>query len=267
MRIHLSIALLLAACSLTAFGSACTNPCTGSSSTGQDTTDRNNFLSDNSSLNFSNLTFDSGTWTAGTSGSVLNSGLTFLGCLANWSDCTSNSGASRWGIRAASGIYPWNLGWRKRSHSVWPGRRRQCPPVEHYHHAAGQRIRGRARHPPQQLRVGECPVRRNREWRVAVQQRYRNGGSQYNSATEIPLPGSVFFGYSSTSAITSLTIFAENGSTALGIDNIDVGSLTLGSGNGSGNDPSATPEASTMLLVGSGLFMLRFARKLPCFSR
>ena len=98
-----------------------------------------------------------------------------------------------------------------------------------------------------------------------------NGGSQYNSATEIPLPGSVFFGYSSTSAVTSLAIFAENGSTTLGIDNIDVGSLTLGSGSGSGsgsgNDPSATPEASTMLLVGSGLFMLRFARKLPCFSR
>ena len=64
-----------------------------------------------------------------------------------------------------------------------------------------------------------------------------------------------------------MTIFAENGSTTLGIDNIDVGSLTLGSGIGSGNDPSATPEASTMLLVGSGLFMLRFARKLPCFSR
>ena len=97
-----------------------------------------------------------------------------------------------------------------------------------------------------------------------------NVGPATYSAVETELPGSVFFGYSSATEIQGITIYAQNfGSfqSALGIDNIDVGSLTLGSGIGSGNDPSATPGASTMLLVGSGFFMLRFARKLPCFSR
>ena len=103
-----------------------------------------------------------------------------------------------------------------------------------------------------------------------------NVGPATYSAVETNLPGSVFCGYSSATEIQGITTYAQNvGSfqSALGIDNIDVGSLTLGSGSsggsgsGSGNDPSAIPEASTMLLVGSGFFMLRFARKLPCFSR
>jgi hypothetical protein len=96
-----------------------------------------------------------------------------------------------------------------------------------------------------------------------------NGGSQYNTATEVQLPGSVFFGYSSAMAITSLTIFPQNGGTTLGIDNIDVGFLTSSADSSSGgSDPMSTaPEAGTMLLVASGLFMLRFARKLPVFSR
>lgn len=263
MRIYLSIALALAACSLPALGSSCTNPCTGSLSTGQDTTDRNNFVSDNSSLTFSNITFSSGTWTTGTGGAILDSGtgLTFIGCLTSFSDCSSNSG----GVTVGNSGSFWNGStfgsWNGGNDPILSGPAPNGP---------GQWSTITISLPANVFAIGLDILQNNYGSSSTPFGVIVNGGSQYNTATQVQLPGSVFFGFSSTTAITSLTIFPENGSTTLGIDNIDVGSLTSGGTSGSGGGgsaPSTTPEASTMLLVGSGFFMLRFARKLPCFSR
>jgi hypothetical protein len=259
MRIYLSIALALTACSLPALGSA---TYTGSSPTGQDTSDRSAFESNSSStvgstLTFSNLTFDNGTWTTGTGGAVLNSGLTFIGCLTSWSDCTSGSSNAS----VLNGVtYPGT--WDGGSDPILSGAASN---------GGGQLSTITISLPANVFALGLDILNLSGgtgvPFGVIV-----NGGSP-TSNTLTPLPGSTFFGYSSATAITSFTVFGEIGSSKLGIDNIDVGSLTVGSGSsggsgsGSGNGPSATPEASTMLLVGSGFFMLRFARKLPCFSR
>ena len=262
MRIYLSLALLLAACSLTAFGSACTNPCTGSSSTGQDATDRNNFLSDNSSLTFSNITFDNGTWTTGPGGAVLDTttSLSFIGCLSNWSDCSSNSSGVTVG---PSGSF-----WNGSTYASWDG---GTDPILSGPSGGGGGHMSTITIalPANVMAIGLDILHNNYGSASAPFGVIVNGGSTYSSATEVQLPGSVFFGYSSASAITSLTIFAENGSTTLGIDNVDVGFLTASSGGGSTSSapPATAPEASTMLLVASGFFMLRFARKLPVFSR
>jgi hypothetical protein len=89
--------------------------------------------------------------------------------------------------------------------------------------------------------------------------------TQMYSATANDLPGSVFFGYSSATAITSLTVFAQNtiaAQSTVGIDNFELGALgTGGSGGGPGGGSTAAPEVSTMLMVASGFFVLRFGRR------
>jgi hypothetical protein len=255
MRIYLSLALLLAACSLTALGSACTNPCTGSSSTGQDATDRNNFLSDNSSLTFSNITFSGGTWTTGAGGSVIDTatGVTFVGCLSPQSPCSSGSSSASVGPL----VYP----------GTWDGG--SDPALSGPSGSPGQFPTITITIPSSLnvLAIGLDILNVNSgsdaPYGVIV-----SDGSQPTSASGVKLPGSVFFGYSSATAITSFTIFDQFSGTTLGIDNVDVGFLTASSGGSTSTAPPATaPEASTMLLVASGFFMLRFARKLPVFSR
>ena len=95
-----------------------------------------------------------------------------------------------------------------------------------------------------------------------------NGTStQYYTANSLDLPGSVFFGLSSATPITSLTIFSQNtiaAQSSLGIDNFETGLAgTLGTGGtgGAGGGSSTAPEASTMLMVSGGLFALRFGRR------
>ena len=99
MRIFTAFAFVAAIIS-PVFGSACLNPCTGSLCTGQDVADRGNFNFDNSSLTFSNITFDNATGTYDASTPGLNSstassaqlyGVSFIGCLSSQSQCVSNS--------------------------------------------------------------------------------------------------------------------------------------------------------------------------------
>ena len=252
MRIHLSLALLLAACSLTALGST---TYTGPSSSGQDTTDRNNFLSDNSSLTFSNITFDNGTWTTGPGGAVLDSGtgLTFIGCLTSWSDCSSGSSNAT----VLSGLtYPgtWDGGSDPILSGVFSSGPNQLSTIT-------------ISLPASVFAIGLDVLNLNGGSGVPFGVIVNGGSPTSNMLT--PLPGSTFFGYSSTTPILSFSVFGGISTSKVGIDNVDVGFLaSSGSiGDGSTDPMSNAPEASTMLLVASGLFMLRFARKLPVFSR
>jgi hypothetical protein len=269
MRIHfisrgklLALAAALAASSLPALGSTCTNPCTGSSSTGQDSTDRSNFESDNSTLSFSNITFDNATGTYGaatgldatTAPSAQLYGLSFIGCLSNWSDCASNSSGVTVGPSASFFNGATFLNWDGGADPILTGPAPNGP---------GQLSTLTITLPANVFAVGLDILNNGNSSASTPFGVIVNGGSQLNSATQIQLPGSVFFGYSSATALTSLTIFPENQTTALGIDNVDVGFLGAGGGGGG----SAAPESTTMLLVAGGLFMLRFARKIPGLSR
>ncbi|HLH43958.1 MAG TPA: hypothetical protein VKV74_13290 [Bryobacteraceae bacterium] len=246
MRICASLVLLLSACSLTAI---CSTTYTGASSSGQDTTDWNKFLSDNSSLSFSNITFSNGAWTTGPGGSVIDTatGSNFIGCLSNWSDCTSNSSVTvttlgNWdggGDPALSG---------PAANGVLYSTITVDLPSNVF--AIG-------------LDILNVNANAGVPYGVIV-----NGGSQFVSPAGVSLPGSVFFGYSSASAITSLTVFAEFNKATIGLDNVDVGFLAASGGGGAISAPLSTaPEASTMLLVAFGLFTLGFARKLPRLTR
>ena len=251
---------LFAALSLPAFGSACLNPCTGSSSSGQDSTDRSNFNADNNALTFSNITFDNATGTYDPTTTGLNSttaplaqlyGVSFLGCLSGQSPCVSNSNG---------GLVAGNL-------TSWGGGSDPALTNAAIGYNPGNSSTLTVTLPANVLAVGFDILLGNfvssgntTPFGVLVS----NGATtQFYSATATDLPGSVFFGYSSATAITSLTIFAQNtiaAQSTVGIDNFEIGALTSG-GSGTGGS-TATPEVSTMLMVASGFFALRFGRRL-----
>jgi hypothetical protein len=265
MRMHSTFAnrllgpiCLLAVLGLPAFGSACLNPCTGSSSTGQDTTDRNNFNSDNGTLSFSNITFNNATGTYDPSTTGLNSttaasaqlyGVSFIGCLSGQSPCVSNSNG---------GLVVGNLG-------SWDGGTDPALTNAAVGYSPGNSSTITVTLPANVLAIGFDLLLGNyvspsstTPFGVIVS----NGStSQFYSTTANDLPGSVFFGYSSATAISSLTIFAQNtiaAQSTVGIDNFEIGEAGTG---GTGGGSTAAPEVSTMLMVASGFFMLRFGRR------
>jgi hypothetical protein len=240
------------------FGSACLNPCTGSLATTQDTTDRTNFNSDNSSLIFSNITFDNATGTYDASTPGLNSstassaqlyGLSFIGCLSGQSPCVSNSD----GGLIVGTLASWNGG----VDSALTNAQKGYNPS----HSATITITL----PANVLAVGfdlllgnSVPSGNTTPFGVVLDNGSLVG---FDIVTAVNLPGSVFFGYSSASAITSLTVFAQNtvaAQSTIGLDNLEIG---LAGGSSGGGGSSAAPEATTMLLVASGLFLVRFGHR------
>ncbi len=77
-------------------------------------------------------------------------------------------------------------------------------------------------------------------------------GHSFTTATAVNLPGSVFFGVRSDQAITSADIVSQVNSNVIGLDNFEVGTQ---------QQPAEAAEVSTLLMIGSGLFMLRYARR------
>jgi len=66
-----------------------------------------------------------------------------------------------------------------------------------------------------------------------------------------------FFGFQSDSPFTTFTIATEDN-----VSNLFIDSLEIGSSGGSGpSDPPDTPEVATLLMIGSGLIMLRCGRR------
>ncbi|MBV8846438.1 MAG: hypothetical protein JO307_26835 [Bryobacterales bacterium] len=242
---------------LSALGNACLNPCTGSSTTGQDTTDRSNFASDNSALTFSNIVFDDATGTYNASSGLNAStapgaqlyGVSFIGCLSGQSPCVSNSGlvdgtVGSWGGGSNAALTTSQIGYN-------PG------------NVATLTITL----PANVMAIGFDVLFGNSVSSPTPFGVILDNGSTQNlmTATGVNLPGSVFFGYSSATAITDLTIFAQNtlaAHSSLGIDNFELGLAGAGgSGPVGGGGTSATPEASTLLMVSGGLFLLRFGRR------
>jgi len=243
---------------LPVFGSACLNPCTGSLGTGQDTADRSNFNFDNSSLTFSNITFDNATGTYDASTPGLNSstassaqlyGVSFIGCLSSQSQCVSNSD----GGLIVGTLASWNGG----ADSALTNAQKGFNPS----HSATITITL----PANVLAVGFDLLLGNSvasgnttPFGVVLDNGSLLG---FGTTTAVNLPGSVFFGYSSATAINSLTVFAQNtvaAQSTIGLDNLEIG---LAGGAGGSGGSSAAPEVSTMLMVASGLFMLRFASR------
>jgi hypothetical protein len=69
----------------------------------------------------------------------------------------------------------------------------------------------------------------------------------------------IFYGFRSDSAFTTFTIATEDNVSNLFLDAMEIGTPT-GSGGGP-TDPPDTPEVATLLMIGSGLVMLRCGRR------
>jgi hypothetical protein len=72
-----------------------------------------------------------------------------------------------------------------------------------------------------------------------------------------PITTPFFFGFNSTVPFTTFTIASEDNVSNLFLDSIEIGT----SGGSSPSDPSDTPEVATLLMLGSGLIMLRCGRR------
>jgi len=86
---------------------------------------------------------------------------------------------------------------------------------------------------------------------------YLNGSwAQHSFSTPL------FFGITTDGSFTSFTITPQASVDKVTLDDVIYGTLNSGGGgDGGGGDGSETPEGATMLLVASGLFFLRFARR------
>jgi hypothetical protein len=80
--------------------------------------------------------------------------------------------------------------------------------------------------------------------------------NQEQSSLSTPL----FYGFASTSPFTTFTISTEDPVNDLLLDAMEIGTPTSG-GSGGGGDPPDTPEVATLLMIGSGLVMLRCGRR------
>lgn len=72
-----------------------------------------------------------------------------------------------------------------------------------------------------------------------------------------PITAPFFFGFTSTVPFTTFTIASEDN-----VSNLFIDSMEIGTSGGSGpSDPPDTPEVATLLMIGSGLIMLRCGRR------
>lgn len=208
-----------------AWGDTCTtasNPCTESTASGSDSTDRTIFESDTlntaAAMAFTMISFDSITAGNYSSAGLTTDGVTFTGTDANgadlhvgtfagWSDnqilMVQNSNDTIT-ITLPSNVFAFDLDLLITSGS------------------------------------GSLPFLIS----------YNNGSVVNDSSVNaVLLPGSVFYGVTSATAITSITISPTFPSEAMGIDNFDFGQA------------SPTPEAGTLLLIGAGLILMRLMNR------
>jgi hypothetical protein len=215
------------------------NPCTGSSSTGQDSTDRTTFSTNNSDLSFNNITFDSATGTytalegldaATATGSALLYGVSFIGCISSQSPCASNSSLTVGTV----------ANWDGSTDAALTGPSPQ---------GGGHFVTITILLPANVFAFGVDLLNSNNCNCQAFFLVDATGQPTMSAATSVNLPGSVFYGFRSSTAISQVSFYAPNANMELTIDNFELGTM------------SETSEAGTMLLVASGLFALRFARR------
>ncbi len=86
-------------------------------------------------------------------------------------------------------------------------------------------------------------------------------GDNLSTVVTQPRPGRKFVGFTSDTAIADLRIYFDSGTNGtVGLyDNFAYGALA--SGGGGGGPEAETPEAMTLLTVGSGLIALRWMRR------
>jgi hypothetical protein len=238
-RILISVFLLAIAGTLPASANSCTNPCTGTAASGSDSTDRTNFNSDNSDLIFSNITFDNATGTPYTAGglnavtetSAALYGASFVGCFSSESPCASNSA----GLKIAT------IG-------NWGGASNPALQINNGNFGSGNFDTFTITLPPNTFAFGVDLLDQNNGASGAPLTVHVT--SDMSALAPVVLPGSVFFGYRSTSTpISTVSIWPGYSGVQLGMDNFEVG------------DPAPTPEAATFFLVGTGLFTLGYARR------
>ncbi len=211
-----------------------------SCSNGADTTDRTTFNTDNSTLTFTNIPFDTET---STYNSGLNAGdaadpaallgTSFLGCLSNQSPCLTSTSLSV--ADAANGGGSWDGG---------------TDPALMVPTSAGGEFDTITIALPANVYAFGVDLLYLQNGGSGALYVINVNGTQVNSSASTGLPGSTFFGYSSATAITSVTIYMPLQNVALGLDNLELGTAT-----------AQTPEAVTFLMIGSGLLMLRFGRR------
>ncbi len=86
-----------------------------------------------------------------------------------------------------------------------------------------------------------------------------NGTDPTFSANQAQNPATTpfFFGFNSTVPFSTFTISSEDNVSSLFLDSMEIGT----SGGSGPTDPSDTPEAATLLMIGSGLTMLHCGRR------
>ena len=228
--------------SATACDTAIPNSCTGSVSSGSNTALQTTFNGNNPDLTFNNITFDSATGTyttaegldSNTAMSAALFGLSFIGCISNQSPCASNTSLTVGTI----------VNWNGSTDPALTG-----PPATGQ---AGQFGTITILLPASVFAFGVDILNANNWSNQAPFLIDVPGTSTASTVTSVNLPGSVFYGYRSATAITKVTIYAQITGQQLGIDNFELGTIT---------QTSETSEVGTMLLVASGLFALRFARR------
>lgn len=240
-RFLIALFVLAASAATPAFASSCTNPCTGSSTTGADTTDRTHFNSDNSDLTFSNITFDNATGSyllagglnATTSPTAQLYGAGFTGCLTSQSPCASNSNGLNVGTIAGwdGGTDPALL-----STSAGPG--------------PGQFDTITITLPAGVYAIAFDGINQNNYSSSAQFALNIGAGSEVYTAPTVMTPGGVFFGYRSATPINTVSIYTNYAYEELALDNFELG-----------EQPAQTPEVATMLLVASGLFTIFYGHR------
>jgi hypothetical protein len=208
-----------------AFGSSCTsasNPCTGTSSNGPDAGDRTTFNGDTlntaDGITFSNIDFatiTAGNYSAGGLSNAMTDGVTFTGVDSNGS---------------TPDLYVANV-------ASWGAQ------VLEQHNNGGTITATISGGNVYAFGVDLIYLAGTPEWfSISV-----NGGAAMTSATEPgDTPASVFFGYTSATPITSVTITPLLSSDQQAIANFEIG-----------QEPAPTPEVGTLLLIGTGLILMR----------
>lgn len=246
-RFLISALVLAAVTAPAALASACTNPCTGSSATGSDSADRTNFNADNSDLAFSNIDFNSnatGTYDSSTTG--LNStnapsaslfGTSYIGCLSSENPCASNSA----GVIVGT-IANWNS---------------NTDPVlqvdsTNFGNTGSTWDTLTVTVPANTYAFGIDLIDQNGNGTGIPLFVHVDATADMSTTGSVALPGSVFFGFRSATPIGTVSVYTSLKSEQIDLDNFEIGQQ---------QQAAATPEVATILLIGTGLVIIFYARK------